>query len=171
MKQVLRFVAQCLLYVPLMAILGAFSTHPTFQVMPADKALVRISLTHAGSLLVECRQRSPEELAKLAPNMRAQQVCPRERSPIRVEVNLDGALLLDVSKAPVGLRRDGAATIYQRTEVPAGRHRLVARLADGPTGAFTHEKSIDVDLRPGGSLLIDFNAAKGGFLFAAAGGP
>jgi hypothetical protein len=164
-KQVLRFVAQCLLYVPLMALLGTFSTQPRFQVMAEDKALVRISLTHAGSLLVECRQRSPEELAKLAPNMRAQQVCPRERSPIRVEVHLDDALLLDATAPPSGLRRDGASTIYRRTEVPAGRYRLRARLADGPSGAYTHERAIDVDLRPGGSLLIDFNAAKGGFLF------
>lgn len=165
MKQVLRFAAQCLLYVPLMAILGTFSTQPRFQVMPEDKALVRISLTHAGSLVVECRQRTSEELAKLAPNMRAQLVCPRERSPIRVQVSIDDSSLLDVTAPPTGLRSDGAATIYRRTEVPAGRHRLVARLADGPSGAFTHERSIDVDLRPGGSLLIDFNAAKGGFLF------
>lgn len=165
MKHILRFLAQGLLYVPLMTLLGTFSTHPKFQVMAEDKALIRISITHAGRLIVECRQRSPEELAKLAPNMRAQQVCPRERSPIRLEVRLDDALLLDVTKSPTGLRRDGSATIYRRTEVPAGRHRLVARLADGPTGAFTHERAIDVDLGPGGSLLIDFNAARGGFLF------
>jgi len=165
MRQALRFVAQCLLYVPLMAILGTFSTAPSFQVMPAEKALLRISLTHAGSLLVECRQRSPEELAKLPPNMRAQQDCPRERSPIRLEVTLDGQPLLDVTAAPTGLRRDGASTIYRRTELPAGRHRLTARLADGPTGEFRHVQSIDVELRPGGSLLMDFNAARGGFLF------
>ena len=33
---------------------------------------------------------SAEELAKLAPNMRVAQVCPRERSPVAVEVEMDG---------------------------------------------------------------------------------
>ena len=35
----------------------------------------------------------PEELAKLAPNMRTPMDCPRERSPVRVRLELDGVLL------------------------------------------------------------------------------
>ena len=66
----LRFAAQLALYVPLMAILAYFSTEPRFSVMAPDEALVRVSFIHATQRKEACRERSAEELAKLAPNMR-----------------------------------------------------------------------------------------------------
>ena len=43
-----------------------------------DEQLLKLSLSHAGARKEACHQRSAEELAKLAPNMRAPSVCPRE---------------------------------------------------------------------------------------------
>ena len=165
MITLVRMVAQLLLYVPLMALLAFFSTQPRFTHIPADMALLRLSLSHAGERKYECRQRTPAELAKLPPNMRAPQDCPRERSAVTVELELDGERIYSGEIAPGGLRRDGASTVYRRLVVPAGQHRVAARLRDRPGAAFNYEHEESVDLRSGGVLLIDFNAAQGGFVF------
>ena len=163
--KVLRFAAQIALYVPLMAMLAYFSTEPRFSVLGPDEALLRVSLIHATQRKEACRERSAEELAKLAPNMRAALDCPRERSPLVVEVELDGKLVLRREAQPSGLRRDGNAALYERLTLPAGRHRIVARLRDRPEGGFNYVKDETVELAAGRVLTIDFNAAKGGFAF------
>ena len=161
----LRIAAQLALYVPLMAILGYFSTKPRFSIVGPDEALLRVSFIHATERRQPCRERSAEELAKLAPNMRAAQDCPRERSPLLVELELDGKLVLRREVEPSGLRRDGNAALYERITLPAGRHRIVARLRDRAQGDFNYVKEQTLELAAGRTLIIDFNAARGGFAF------
>jgi len=161
----LRLLAQLALYAPLMAILGYFSTEPRFSAVAPDQALVRVSFIHATQRKQACRERSADELAKLAPNMRAAQDCPRERSPLLVEIELDGKVVLQREVQPSGLRRDGNVAVYQRLVLPAGRHRIVARLRDRAEGAFNFAGEQTVELAGGGVLIIDFNAEKGGFVF------
>lgn len=160
-----RFAAQLALYVPLMAILAYFSTEPRFSVVAPGEALVRVSFIHATQRKEACRERAPEELAKMAPNMRSSLDCPRERSPLLVEIELDGKLVLRREVQPSGLRRDGNAAVYQRMALPAGRHRIVARLRDRADGEFNFTKDETLELAGGRTLIIDFNAAKGGFAF------
>jgi hypothetical protein len=164
-KHALRLAAQLALYVPLMALIGYFSTSPRYAVLGEDEALVRLSFVHAAELKEPCRQRSAEELAKLAPNMRAALDCPRERASLLVELEVDGALVLRREVEPSGLRRDGNATVYHRLPLPAGRHRVVARLRDRPGEGFNYVKEETVELAPGRVLLIDFVASRGGFVF------
>jgi len=161
----LRIVAQLLLYVPLMALIGYFSTSPRFELISAGDALLRISLIHAAERKQECRQRTPEELAKLPPNMRAALDCPRERAPLLVELEIDGAVVFRRSVPPAGFKRDGAASLYYRLPVAAGRHRVAVRLRDRADGPFNYVREETLELAPGGMLLIDFVAAKGGFDF------
>ena len=161
----MKWIAQLALYVPLMVALGTFSTAPRFSAIAADEALVRLSLIHSAERKYPCRTRSSEELSKLAPNMRAAEDCPRERSALRIQLEVDGRIVLDHEAAPAGLRRDGNAAVYCRLPVPAGRHRIVARLRDRAEGGFNYHGEATVDLAPGHVLLIDFVAAKGGFAF------
>jgi hypothetical protein len=161
----LRLIAQLALYAPLMAILGYFSTEPRFSAVALDQALVRVSFIHATQRKQACRERSADELAKLAPNMRASQDCPRERSSLLVEIELDGKVVLQREVEPSGLRRDGNVAVYQRLTLPAGRHRIVARLRDRAEGEFNFAREQTVELAGGGVLIIDFNAEKGGFVF------
>lgn len=160
-----RIAAQLALYLPLMALLGYFSTAPRFSAIGAGEALVRVSLIHSAERRHPCRQRSAEELSKLAPNMRAAEECPRERSPVLVELEVDGAPYLRREVPPAGLHRDGNAALYARLPLPAGRHRIVARLRDRPEGGFNYQREETLDLAPGQVLLIDFVAGKGGFAF------
>jgi len=165
MKTALRYGAQALLYAAFVAVIGYLSTSPAYQHLAPGEALLKLSLTHAGARKEACRQRSAEELAKLAPNMRAQSVCPRERVPVTVEVTLDDAPLFRVVAPPSGFSKDGASTIYRRIPVAAGRHRIGARLADNPAGEFTFAHAATVDLAPGRVIVIDFDPAQGGFVF------
>ena len=165
MKRALRIAAQLLLYVPLMALIGTLSSFPRFSPIAPDQALVQVSVVHAAQRKQPCRERSAAELAKLAPNMRAAQDCPRERADLLVEIELDGKMALRKSIAPAGFQRDGNAALYQRFQVAAGRHRVVARLRDRADGDFNYVRERTLDLRPGAALVIDFAVEKGGFVF------
>ena len=160
-----RYLSQAILYTAFVAAIGYLSTSPTYVHLPPDEALVKLSFTHAAARKEPCHERTPEELAKLAPNMRAPTICPRERVPVTVEVSLDGKPLFAVVAPPSGLAKDGASTVYRRMAVPAGTHTIAARLSDVPGGTFDHHAETTVALKPGRVLLIDFDAAKGGFLF------
>ncbi|MEX0637980.1 MAG: hypothetical protein WEC13_03320 [Burkholderiales bacterium] len=165
MKKLLRSAAQLALYVPLMALIGYFSTEPRFTTLGPDEALVRLSFIHAAERKEPCRERTPEELAKLAPNMRAALDCPRERAMLLVELEVDGRIALRREVPPAGVQRDGNATVYHRLPLPAGRHRIVARLRDRPGEGFDFVGETTLELAPGAALLIDFSKAKGGFVF------
>jgi hypothetical protein len=81
-------VGQVILYGAFAAFIGYFATSPTYHQIPDDVALIKLSISHLGDR--ECRKRTPEELEKMPPNMRAPMDCPRERSDIKLEVDLDG---------------------------------------------------------------------------------
>ncbi len=161
----IRFVLQLALYVPLMALIGWFSTRPAFNVIADDQALLRVSFVHGAERKQPCRQRTAAELAKLAPNMRAALDCPRERAVIKVQIEVDGNIVLDKELPPSGLQKDGAVALSFRLPVPAGRHRVVARMLDRPEGPFNHVAERALDLAPGAMLIIDFSTEHDGFVF------
>ena len=152
-------------YTAFAAFVGYFSSSPPYRHLAPDRAVVKLSFSHAGERKVECRMRSAEELAKLAPNMRALQDCPRERSDVKVEVEMDGEVIYRITQRPSGLSHDLPSTVYRRFEVPAGRHTFRARLADTASGELRHQGEARVDVAPGRVLVIDFVASRGGFLF------
>lgn len=165
MNAVLRIVLQALLYGAFAVALGYFSTSPAYEVLRPDEALVRLSVSHSAQLRQPCHTRTPEELAKLAPNMRAALDCPRERADVRVAIHVDGKPLVEASAAPSGLSRDGASVLYRKTTVPAGTHHIAASLADNAEGRFTFHREEDVTLAPAQVLVIDFVASQGGWVF------
>lgn len=157
------WIAQGVLYALFALIIGVFSTWPKYRHLAPDQALIKLSFTHHGRPVVDCIQRTPAELAKLAPNMRAPMQCQRERSPVTVEVDLDGELVYRHAAQPSGLSRDGASTVYQRLPLTAGEHRLAVRMKDRVSGnGFDFMREQTVTLKPGQVLVIDFNPEKGG---------
>ena len=165
LKPWLSYPLQAVCYAAFVTVVGFFSTSPAYLHLPAGDALVKLSFQHAGQRKSACRDRTAEELAKLAPNMRAAQVCERERAPITVEIAMDGKSLFAVVASPTGLARDGASTVYRRAVVPAGEHRFVARLSDSVNGDFNFVDERAFDLRPGRVLVIDFDSKEGGWQF------
>lgn len=160
-----RYALQGVAYAAFAAFVGFFSTGPAYRLRGDDEAVVKLSFTHAAQLVHACRERSAGELARLAPNMRTKQDCPRERSRVLVELDMDGKPLYRIEAPPAGLHKDGATTVYRRLEVPAGRHRFVARLSDTPDGKFGFVREAGLELRPGQVLVVDFTTDRGGFVF------
>jgi hypothetical protein len=164
-KQILRYAGQGMAYAAFAAAIGYFSTSPAYQHFPPDQALIRLSLRHAGQLKEKCRERSDAELAELAPNMRTRMDCSRGRSPVVVQLAMDGKAMYRETLQPSGLSRDGASTVYRRLPVSAGRHAFVATLNDNSGTGDTYTSRATLTLRPAQVLVIDFKAGADGFLF------
>ena len=92
--------------------------------------------------------------------------CERGRWPVYVELDLDGQPLYRGTHEPAGLWNDGPSAVYERFEIPAGQHRIEARLRDdGRTSGWTHQASKLVEIGPGQNFVIDFIGTEGGFTF------
>lgn len=161
------WLGQALLYALFALLIGVFSHWPPYRHLAADQSLIKLSFTHHGQHVSECKQLRPAELAKLPPNMRAPTQCPRERAPVIVELDLDGQQVYRHVAAPSGLSKDGASSVYHRVQVTAGEHRIKVRIKDSPgdagtSGAFDHTREATVTLAPAHILVIDFDAEKGG---------
>ncbi len=157
------WLGQLVLYGLFAVIVGVFSRWPAYQHLASDQALLKLSFNHQGKPVSECKRASAEELAKLPPNMRAPVVCPRERSPITVELDVDGKPALRHVARPSGLSRDGASAVYHRIELPVGTHQLAVRLKDDVRSAgFDYRRETTVTLKPAQILVIDFDPEKGG---------
>jgi len=164
----LQYISQGLFYALFMGVIGYFSTFPTYTHLQPDETLIKLSFRHAGERVGECRDRTPEELAKLPVYQRkggASKICPRGRADLVVELEMDGKRLLHEVLVPTGLAHSSNANIYRRIPVKAGVHTLKARLKDRPGDEFSYVKEEKVDLAPGRILVIDFKAATGGFIF------
>lgn len=162
-SKAVAWIGQGLLYALFALIMGVFSSWPKYRHLPPDQALIKVSFTHHAPRLVDCIQRTPEELAKLPPNMRTPMQCQRERSAVAIEVDLDGKPVYRHVAEPTGLSRDGAATVYHRLPLLAGEHRLAVRVKDRmSSSSFNFNREQTVTLKPGQVLVIDFNPEKGG---------
>ncbi len=157
------WIGQAALYALFALVIGAFSRWPVYHPIGANEALVKVSFSHTGKPVSECRKQTPEELAKLPPNMRAPMVCPRERSPVSVQVDVGGKPALRRVAPPTGLSHDGPSSVYLRLPVPAGEQRIAVRLNDDVrSSGFTYQREETVTLRASQILVIDFDAEKGG---------
>jgi hypothetical protein len=167
MTKPMQYIGQGLFYALFMGVIGYLSTFPTYTHLPPDETLIKLSFRHAGQHVGECRERTPEEIAKLPAYQRkgGATVCPRGRADVVVELEMDGKQLYHEALRPTGLAHSSNSNIYRRIPVKAGIHTLKARLKDHPGDDynFTHEEA--VDLAPGRILVIDFKAATGGFIF------
>ena len=161
-----RAFAQIALYAGFALAILALSGFPPYSRIDTGRAVIKLSLSHAGARREPCRTLSPEELEALAPNMRLAQDCPRERVPVLVELEIDGERVYRAALHPSGIAGDGPSSVYERFEVAAGGHQIRVRMRDTPREhGFDHERSIDVDLAERQSFVIDFRAELGGFQF------
>lgn len=162
----LAWAGQVLLYGLFALVIGVFSHWPSYRHLDPGEALIKLSFVRVGKPVGDCRERTETELAKLPPNMREVTVCPRERSPLKVGMAIDGRAVLERSVPPTGLKKDGAAAVYERLVVPAGERRIAVELSDDVRAReVPYRREQTVRLVPGQVLVIDFDAEKGGITF------
>ena len=164
MNKILRYGLQAFNYALFIAVVWYFSVNPAYHQLEDNQAVITLSFTHATKLREACRKLSQQELMKLAPNMRLPTTCPRERSPMQLELYLDDKLLTKATVEPTGFHKDQGVNIFQRIKVIAGEHTLRLWMNDNvnykePT--YRYEKTLV--LKPEQQLLIDFDAGTGGF--------
>jgi hypothetical protein len=166
MPRPIRLGVQALIYGAFGVLIGYFANAPVHRHFAADAAQIKLSFSHAASRRSECRQRSADEIAALAPNMRRPLDCERERVDLLVELDVDGRNLFQSSVPPTGLARDGEAAVYEKFTVPAGTHDIRVRLRDSRRDdGFDYDAYASAVLAPREIFVIDFDSALGGFQF------
>ena len=166
MPRIPQLIGQVILYGLFAAVIAYFATQPAYTHLDPDKALIKLSFSHAAQHIHECKRLSQEELNRLPPNMRRPMDCPRGRVPLLVEMELDGKIIYRDTLDPSGLAKDGATTAYKKIPVTAGTHHLIMRLRDtNRTEGFDHQKAGDITLAPQQNFVVDFRPELGGFLF------
>ncbi len=162
----IKIVGQAMSYASFAGLLGYFSASPAYVHLDPGMGLIKLSFSHAGQTVTECRRLSQEELNRLPPNMRAPTDCPRERVPLYVELVLDDVVIYRAHLPPSGLAKDGASTAYRRFPVKPGRYRLIARLRGSRrSDGFDWERRDQIEIRARQNFVIDFRAETGGFKF------
>jgi hypothetical protein len=162
----MRYFGQAVVYSVFAVVVYYFSVAPAYVHRETGTSEIKLTFAHAANPVGECRIRSREELLKLAPNMRMARVCPRERVPVYVELDIDGENIFSATLPPTGFKDDGAARIYQRFRVATGPHTISARLRDsGRETGFDYESRRDVVLKEGQNFTVDFKAPMGGFIY------
>ena len=166
MNNPLRIFLQAITYAAFAIIVGYLSASPAYDYADSGKATIKLSLSHAANRVKPCERLTPEEIARLAPNMRRSESCERQRLPLTVELEIDGETAANVRALPSGLWNDGPASIYERLEVEPGAHTITARLRDSDRSEgwdYTHTE--DAMLVSGRYFTITFRAETGGFSF------
>ena len=158
----LRYLLQALNYAVFMGLVWYFASYPAINLIGDDEAVLTIAFAHAGQLREPCRRLSQEELNELAPNMRKLEDCPRERSPVTIEAELDGELVYSETLAPPGLFGDGGVDVFYSTRIDAGNHQVKLRMNDSVRiEGFNHQLEQQVQVAPTRILLVGFDHRRG----------
>ena len=166
MTSAMKWTIQVLAYGAFVALVGYLSASPAYDYSPAGLTTIKLSLSHATERVEPCVRLTPEEVARLAPNMRREEQCERERLPMIVELEIDGRQVVRLEAPPSGLWGDGPASVYERLAVEPGEHTITARLRDsGRDEGWDYTHTQQVTLQPGRNFTITFHAATGGFAF------
>ena len=161
----LRLAGQSALILALFAGVATFTDWPVYRQTPPDTGILMLSFVHGASRQAECRRLTPEEIAKLPPNMRRVQDCPRGRRPLYVELDVGDRVAYRASLPPTGIAGDGPSRIYQRFVLPAGRYDVAVRMRDtARLDGFDHERRSSISLAPDQMFVIDFRPEGGGFI-------
>lgn len=166
MSRVPRLVGQLVVIAALFAAVAWLSDQPAYRQIPESSAVMMLTFVHSADRRGECRRLSPEEIAKLPPNMRRVQDCPRVRRPIYVELDVDGRNIYRANLPPTGIAGDGPSRVYRRFVLPAATYDVAVRMRDtARTAGFDHERRDKVHIEPNQLFVIDYRPESGEFIF------
>ena len=120
MRNVARAALQIALYAGFAYVVGYLSFWPRYHYASPDMAVIKVSLSHAANHVNPCVKLTPQQIAKLAPNMRHALLCERQRLPLIFELDVDGNAALRIKALPSGLWGDGLSSVYERFDLSPG---------------------------------------------------
>ena len=142
-----------------------FSDWPRHRSIAENTGVVTLSFSHGADRRAACRPATEAEMAKMPPNMRRTQICPRGRPSIAVEFAIDGKPVFAAEVPPSGIAGDGPSRVNRNFELPAGTYTLAVRMRDRLGDDFDWHGEKTVELKPADHRVIDFRADGGGFIF------
>jgi len=153
-----QWIGQALFYGMIVALVGYFANGPTLHLVGPDHAELKLVVRYSGKRLGECRKLSSKELEKLAPNMRTPTVCPREKSPLYIDMAMDDQVVYQQTVKPSGLHDDGVLALYKDFIFDAGHADLRVRIRnDMREEQFSNVLEQRVELSPARILVVEFN--------------
>jgi hypothetical protein len=165
MKEALRMAGGFAMLALLFASVAVLSNRPLHRSLPEGMGVLTLSFSHGADRRAACRPATEEELAKMPPNMRRPEICPRDRPPIRIEFDIDGKRMFEAQVAPSGIAGDGPSRVHRRFVLPAGSYDVAVRMSERPQGDFDWHAERVLEIEPGANRVVDFRAAAGGFVF------
>lgn len=165
MRSALAYAGRFAALVLVVAFAAALSDSPTHRSLPEGAAVLTLSFGHGADRRAACRPATAEELADLPPNMRRKEICPRERPPIRVELDIDGRPAFQADVPPSGIAGDGPSRVHESFTLPAGPHTIGVRMRDRPGDGFTWQASRTLEFAAADHRVVDFRPEAGGFVF------
>ena len=153
----LKYLAQAALYALFFVPLVFVTHNPTHRHLDDNLSVLKIAVRHSGQIIGECETLSAGDYAKLAANMKQLESCPRERSPLQLELRVDGETLYSGTTPASGIHNDGLSSMYRRFTLPSGRHRLQIFMNDDvAVEGYTWELDQDIELRPAQVMVARF---------------
>jgi hypothetical protein len=159
MDKAVHYLAQALLYALFFVPLVYISHLPTHRNMDDDMAVLKVAIRHPGEIIGECTSAVAGEGHGMRPAAMQQvtEICPRERSPLQLELILDGETLYRATVPAAGLHSDGIASMYQQFTVPAGSHHLQLRMNDDvAVDGYNWQLDQDIELQPAQVMVASF---------------
>lgn len=142
--------AALVLLVPILLI-WYFSDSPAYSLIKEDEAMLLFTMSHRGERLEACIEPTIEDIkaGRLSE-------CKRERVPVIVGLDIDGASVMSKTYAAKGIRRDGPSYAYEKLRVQPGSHRITIRIQDSQEDRFDHSFDQTLEFEPGRVVIIDF---------------
>jgi len=159
-----RMIAQVVIYFSLGLLMAYLSTSPTYRYADDEEVELKLVIRHSGLFIGECRPISDAEAGKLQPNMRVLQICPREKSPMKVSLAINDTPYHAGVIIPAGLHSDGILALYRRFILEAGNISVRMAIENGKDGLQVYEQVLDA--QPADVLLLQYDDA--GFSFSRA---
>ncbi len=154
---VMQRLAQLLFFSALMVFAGYFSDSPAYQLLESGQTELKLVVRHSGNIIGECRALDTGEIAALAPNMRRPMVCPREKAPMRVELDLNNKREFTETITPSGLHDDGVLALFRKFTLDSGDLILHLRITENPDAGGLprdYEKQFQVDAHS--TLIVEY---------------
>jgi coenzyme F420-reducing hydrogenase delta subunit/Pyruvate/2-oxoacid:ferredoxin oxidoreductase delta subunit len=144
-----------------LCVLTALPSNLPYTAPVAEPQLV-VTFNHPGERGEDCRELSPDELAKRPAHMRQATICDRRRADVRVRVFVDGELVIDDSVEPGGAHEDGRSMAIERVPVPAGEHEVRVELGDTlDQDEYNHVSERRLDFREHTPQIVRFEKQAG----------
>jgi hypothetical protein len=158
MDRGVRYLGQALLYAVFFVLLAYLTHMPIHRHLAEGMAVLKIAVRHPGAIVGECTSVSGAGQGMRPSAMQQNtEICPRERSPLQLELILDGETLYLATVPATGLHKDGISSMYQQFSVPAGSHHLQIRMNDDVTAdGYTWQFEQDIELQPAQVVVASF---------------